>query len=410
MSESAIELEQARAKVLAAARALPPEEVALGEALGRHLAAEVQATAPLQGFDNSAMDGFALRAADTAGATVDAPAAVTLAGESRAGKPAASASEAGTAIAISTGAMLPAGADAVVRVESTRRDGDRILVEEPVAAGRDVRRAGEDVAAGETVLEPGARLGPAELGILAAVGRDTVLCNRRPRVSLVTSGDELVPPGSPLPSAGVHDSNSFSLPALARLAGAEVASVAWTPDDPERTARALEDALAAEVAVVCGGVSVGAHDHVKAALGRLGVEEEFWRVALRPGGPTWFGRRGETLVFGLPGNPVSAMVAFILFVRPALIALGGGAPRRRRTVATLAKGVAKRSGRAQALRCRLELTPEGWLAHPAPQQGSHVLSSMLGADCLAIVPGPQGDVEAGARVEIELLDGASMAP
>ncbi len=410
MGEAAIELEEARACVLAAAAPLPPEEVALGEALGRHLAAPALASAPLQGFDNSAMDGFAVRAADTAGAGVDTPAALALAGESRAGHPAAAAVEPGIAIAISTGAMLPAGADAVVRLERARREGERVLVEEPVVAGADVRRAGEDVAAGATVLEPGARLGPAELGMLAATGRDLVLCHRRPRVALVTSGDELVAPGSPLPPGGVHDSNSFSLPALARLAGAEPISVAWAPDDPERTAAALEGALTADVAIACGGVSVGAHDHVKGALERLGVERRFWRVALRPGGPTWFGGRGETLVFGLPGNPVSAMVTFVLFVRPALVALAGGAPERRRTQATLASAVAKRPGRAQALRCRLELSAGGWLAHPAPHQGSHVLSSMLGADCLAILPAAAGDVEAGATVEIELLDGASMAP
>ncbi|MGV1050218.1 MAG: molybdopterin-binding protein, partial [Solirubrobacterales bacterium] len=173
---------------------------------------------------------------------------------------------------------------------------------------------------------------------------------------------------------------------------------------------ALAAALGAEVAIVCGGVSVGEHDHVKAALAALGVEQVFWRVALRPGGPTWFGRRGETLVFGLPGNPVSAMVTFLLLARPALAALGGGDPAARRTRATLAEDYGKPAGRAHAARCRLQLTEAGWRAHPFPRQGSHVLTSMLAADCLALIPAAATKVAAGESVEVELLDPPGGAP
>ncbi|HSS32636.1 MAG TPA: gephyrin-like molybdotransferase Glp [Solirubrobacterales bacterium] len=409
MTDGSIELDDARGAVIARAAPLEAEEVALGEALGRRLAEDVAADSPVQGFDNSAMDGFAVRAADIAAARPGAPVALELAGESRAGHPASVALAAGQAIAISTGAMLPAGADAVVRVEDSERRGEAVLVAAAVAPGLDVRRAGEDIAAGEAVLSRGARIGPAQLGALASIDRVRVRCHRRPRVAVLTSGDELRMPGEPLAAGEVRNSNSFSVPALATLAGAEVCSVAWTPDEPEATRVAVEAGLDADVTLVCGGVSVGEHDHVKDVLDRIGVERVFWRVALKPGGPTWFGTRGETLVFGLPGNPVSSMVTFILLARPALVALGGGRPDRQRTFATLASDYEKLPGRVHALRCRLELTEGGWRAHPAPRQGSHILTSMLGADCLALVPARSGYLRAGERVEIELLDGASMA-
>jgi molybdopterin molybdotransferase len=400
-----IELERARRIVLERAAPLGAEPVPLREALGRRLAADVAAAEPVPGFDNSAMDGFAVRAADTRGARPGAPLALPVVGEARAGRPAAARLGAGEAIAISTGAAIPAGADAVVRVEDTRGEGDRVLVEAEVEPGRDVRRAGEDVAAGETALAAGDGIGPAQLGVLASLGVAEVACRRRPRVSVLTSGDELLAPGEAMRPGGVRNSNAFSVTALAEWAGAEAAFAGSPPDELEATRAAIAPALdAADAVVLCGGVSVGAHDHVKRALADLGVEEAFWRVALKPGKPTWFGSRGRTLVFGLPGNPVSAMVTFVLLVAPALTALGGGRPERRRTTARLARACDKRPGRAHAVRCRLELREDGWLAHPAERQGSHVLSSMLGADCLALLPAESGPLPAGARVEVELLD------
>jgi molybdopterin molybdotransferase len=439
----AIKIEAARREVLARARPLPVEEVGLGEALGRRLARDAVAEAPSQPFDNSAMDGFAVRAADVAGASGNSPVPLPIVDESRAGHPAARALGAGEAIAISTGAVLPAGADAVVRVEDTERepsgppaaaaaprstasatpasgadvaarasaaprrptcDGGRVFIRAAVTAGANVRRAGEDIAAGETVLRAGAEVGAAELGALATIGLDPVPVHRRPRVAVVTSGDELRPPGAPLSPGAIHDSNSRTVPALARLAGAEVVSVDWTPDEPEATRTALGRALKADVAIVCGGVSVGEHDHVKRALAGLGAEEVFWRVALKPGGPTWFGTRGETLAFGLPGNPVSVMVTFLTFVRPALIAMAGGDPTGRRTTARLGAAYEKPTDRAHAVRCRLELDERGWVAWPLPRQGSHVLTSMLAADALALVPTESAGLAAGEPVEVELLD------
>jgi molybdopterin molybdotransferase len=409
-SEGAIEVDDARRLVIEGLSPLATEDVELGGALGRRLGADATATMPVQGFDNSSMDGYALRAADTAGATLGSPVALRVVGESRAGHPADAEVGTGEAIAISTGAMLPAGADAVARLEDTTAAGETVEVEVEATLGENVRLAGEDFAAGDTVLRRGSPIGPAALGTLASLDLDPVPCVRRPRVAIVTSGDELTQPGDPLPPGGIRDSNSRTLPALAELAGAEVVSVAWAPDDPAATRSALATALEADVAIVCGGVSVGAHDHVKAALAELGVEQVFWRVALKPGGPTWFGRRGGTLVFGLPGNPVSAMVTFLLLARPALLVLAGGDPSSRRTRATLATDYEKPAGRAHAARCALELTEDGWLVRPHPRQGSNVLTSMVAADCLALIPAAATRVAAGETVEIELLDGAAPTP
>jgi len=403
----AIEIEAARREVLARARLTAVEEVWLDQALGRHLAIDAVSEGPFQPFDNSAMDGFAVRAEDVAGAT-GSPVGLTVVDESRAGHPAKRTLGSGEAIAISTGAMLPSGADAVVRVEDTERDGQRVLISASVAAGANVRRAGEDIAAGDTVLRAGAELGPAELGALATIGLDPVPVRRRPRVAVLSSGDELTPPGRPLGPGGIRDSNSRTVPALARLAGAEIVSVDWTPDEPEATRVALGRALEADVAIVCGGVSVGEHDHVKGALADLGAEQVFWRVALKPGGPTWFGTRGETLAFGLPGNPVSVMVTFLAFVRPTLIAMAGGDPATRRVAARLGADYEKPTDRAHAVRCRLELDERGWVAWPLPRQGSHVLTSMLAADALALIPTECPGLAAGDAVEVEILDRASM--
>jgi molybdopterin molybdotransferase len=363
------------------------------------LAADVVAADDVPGFDNSAMDGYAVRAADTAGA----PAALPVAGESRAGHPAPGPLSAGEAMAISTGAMVPDGADAVVRVEDTAPNGGVVEVRVAVEAGRNIRRAGEDVRAGSTVLRAGARLGPAELGVLASVGVAEASCTRRPRLAVLTTGDELIGPGEPLGPGDVRDTNGVGLAGLAIEAGADVAFAARVADEPEATVAALRTALQADVVVACGGVSVGTHDHVKPALAELGVEPAFWGVALRPGKPTWFGTRGDALVFGLPGNPVSAMVTFHLFVRPALLALAGAARPRTPVQATMDEPYAKAPGRAHAVRCAVEARENGWHVRPTGPQGSHVLTSMLGAGALAVLPADRGDVAAGERVEIEFL-------
>jgi len=398
-----IEIEEARRLVLERARPLPSESVELRASLGRVLAEDVASPEDVPAFDNSAMDGFAVHAAETRGARRDSPVTLRIVDESRAGHPARTGLGAGQAIAISTGGMIPTGADAVVRVEETSSGDGLVEVLSEVEANRDIRYAGEDIRGGDTVLASGVRLGPAELGVLASCARSAVTCHRRPTVWILTTGDELIEPDQALRPGAVRNSNAYSIPALAERAGAEVTGITPVPDDPDITRAAIARALESDVTVICGGVSVGAHDHVRQALRALGIEEVFWGIALKPGKPTWFGRHQGGLLFGLPGNPVSAMVTFTLLVRPALIALSGGQPERRRTTAMLDRDYEKIPGRAHAVRCRLELREDGWHARPAEQHGSHILTSMLGAEALAIIPTASGDVRAGERVEIELL-------
>ncbi|MBA2523687.1 MAG: molybdopterin molybdotransferase MoeA [Solirubrobacterales bacterium] len=404
MADELISIERARELVLERAPRLESESVPLRETLGRVLAAPVESAENIPGFDNSAMDGYAVRSDDLVMAGGETPTSLMVVDESRAGHPASRALDPGEAIAISTGAVIPAGADAVVRVEDTNRDGEVVRIHASVQAGTSIRLAGEDVRAGTELLASGVRLGAAELGALAAVGRAQVPCARRPAVRVLLTGDELVEPGKPLGPGQIRDSNAYAVPPLATGVGAEVASIEITGDDRAATLAALERALVADITVICGGVSVGEHDHVRPALEALGVEQVFWGVSLRPGKPTYFGVASSgALVFGLPGNPVSAMVTFILFVRPALLVMQGADPAAGRLPARLACDYDKTTGRAEVIRVRLALTDAGWEATPTGPQGSHVLTSMLGADGLAFAPAGSGLLRKGDPIDVEPL-------
>jgi molybdopterin molybdotransferase len=394
-----IELEAAREIVLEAAAPLGSEEVGLRDCLGRVLTETVLAPEDVPAFDNSAMDGFAVRAADTG-----AGARLRIVGESRAGTPAQSAVGEGEACAISTGAAIPRGADAVIRVEDTRREDDLVELAVAVERGRDLRAAGSDLSAGSVVLEAGIRVGAAEIGLLASAARARVSVGRRPRVAVVTTGDELVGVDEPLRPGAVRNSGSYVIPALVEGAGGTIVSVEHARDDPAVVTARLAAALAADVAVVTGGMSVGVHDHVDDALRELGVTTRFHGVALRPGKPTSFGTRGATLVFGLPGNPVSSLITFLLFARPALRALAGEVPRRARTFAILDEDCELTPQRLHAVRCGVHLEADGWHAQTTGPQSSHILSSMRGADAIALLPAGEGTLAAGSRVEIELLE------
>jgi molybdopterin molybdotransferase len=387
-------IDEARAALLAAVRPLPSEDVPVSRALDRVLAEDVVAAHDVPAFANSAMDGFAVRAG-AAGRRLP------VVGESRAGAPYAGTVGEREAVRISTGAALPAGADGVLQVERVALHGDHVVLEDDVVPGRNVRGPGEDLRAGATVLARGTLLGPAELGVAIGAGRATVRCARRPRVAVITTGDELAEPGAPLGAGQLHDSNGPTLAALAARSGAEVVDRRHAGDEPAATRAAIARALeAADVVVLAGGVSVGPHDHVKPALADLGVRELLWRVALRPGKPTWLGERDGTLVLGLPGNPVSVYVTFVLFARPALAALQGADPAVARRVARLGTAVVRHPERDECLRVRT--APDGTVVPTGPQ-GSHILSSLLGADALAVVPRGEGELPAGAEVALEAL-------
>ncbi len=400
-----IQFEEARQIVEDAARArtVGRETVALKEALGRVLADPAVSPTDVPQFANSAMDGFALRAEDTSQADEDRPVTLKIIDESRAGSPAKKSVDQGTAIRISTGAAVPDGADCAVRIEDTSEKEGNVLLTKVARKGQDVRFPGEDMRRDEVVLESGVSIGPAELGVLSSMGMDRVSCRCRPQVNLLTTGDELAMPNEKLKKGQIYSSNAFSLPAQIEQAGAECLSVAAVPDEREATVKAISESLKCNLLVVSGGVSVGEHDHVKYAFAELGIDEEFWRVAIKPGKPTWFGCKGDTLVVGLPGNPVSAIVVFHLLVRPALHALQGMQSQDVCASAILDDAVKKKPGRMEAVRCSLRAADDGWHAKPTKQQGSHILTSMLRADALALLPAESGDVEAGTRVDISLL-------
>ena len=389
-----ITIDEARERVLAEVRPLEPERVQ--PSLGRFLAEPAVAHEDLPPFDASAMDGFAVPAADAG--------VLRIEGESRAGAPSSSPLTRGTACRISTGAVVPDGTHAVVPVERTE-ERDAEVVVPATQAGANIRRAGEDVRAGETVIGSGREIGPAEVAVLASLGMPTVLCARVPRLAIVVTGDELVEPGVELAPGQIRNSNAYGLAAQADRAGAQVVMREQVADTFDATEDTLARALAAaDVVCVSGGVSVGPHDHVKPALAQLGVDERFWGVRLQPGKPTWFGSTGNgALVFGLPGNPVSAMVTFHVFARPAVRALQGADPGIEPAVARLGEPLRRSPKRDQMVRVRLEQGEDGWIARPTKAQGSHVLTSMLGADALARVRAGEGDIAAGERIDIEFL-------
>jgi molybdopterin molybdotransferase len=396
----------ARAGILERLGPLPAREVPLGDALGCVLAADVTAGEDLPPFDNSAMDGFAVRSADLAGAGAGAPVGLRLTGEVFAGTGRLPTVAPGAAVRIMTGGALPPGADAVVPVEQATVDGDRVLVAAAPAARAFVRDAGEDVRAGTVVLERGRVLDPAAVGMLASVGRRQVPVHPRPRVAVVSTGDELVDPGDPLGPGQIRDSNSWLLVAQARAAGAEAFRCGRLRDDPDALRRGFALAAAeGDLVLTSGGVSVGDRDYSGRVLAELGDVRSF-KVAMQPGMPQAFGLAAGTPLYGLPGNPVSCFVVFETLVRPALRRLAGlpdDRLDRPRVVARLGGPVRSPAGKVSFLRVGLQVGPDGLVATVTGHQGSGVLSSCVAADGLAVVPPDATRLEAGASVQVVLL-------
>lgn len=377
--------------VLSRVRPLAGEPVPVGAAAGRVLVEPALAQVDLPPFDSSAMDGYVVRAADT-------PGQLRVVGHSAAGAPFTGTLGAGEAVGISTGAEVPRGADAVVPIEVVRENGELVEVEE-AAVGAHIRRRGGDVASGEVVVGTGARLGAPEVGALAAAGLAEVVCARPPRVVVLATGSELRTPGEPLAPGEIYESNSTLLAAQLASAGAVCETLPPVADDPAETRAALARGLESDVLVTSGGVSVGPHDLVRGLLAELGVDEVFWQVAVRPGKPVAFGVRGPTLVFGLPGNPVSSLVGCELFVRPALDALQGLAdPRPRYLPGRLASSVRRNGGRDELVRARTRVDRENVLLEPLGGQESHMIVRSAAADALVLVERGEGELVAGTAV------------
>jgi molybdopterin molybdotransferase len=392
MTEDHLSISEALELVLERVVPLEAEDVPLNDAAGRVLAAPAAAAVDLPSFPASAMDGFALRAAD-------APATLPVVARIAAGRPASEELQAGEAMAIATGGVVPDGADSVVPIEDAEERDGIVVVPGTVDLGANVRPRGGDLAAGDVVVAAGTRLGPVHLGALAAAGVTHVSCSRRPQVVLAVTGTELRAPGEPLARGEIYDANGVILATQIASAGAEAERLPPVADDAEVTRAAVEHGLAADVLVTSGGVSVGVYDLVRATEAELGVEEVFWRVAVRPGKPVAFGVRGRTLVFGLPGNPVSSLVGFELFVRPALLALQGlDQPRPVFRPGRLGRPVRLLPGRDSLLRARTRIEDGAVVLDPLTGQESHMIAHAATADALVLAPRGDGELGAGTAV------------
>jgi molybdopterin molybdotransferase len=387
-----LSLAEASARVLANVTPLEGESVDVGAAAGRVLAEAAHAAVDLPPFPSSAMDGFAVRAADT-------PGVLPVVARIAAGVPAPRSLNPGEAMVIATGGVVPEGADAVIQIERVVDRDNEVEIRNAVDQGDNVRPRGGDVRAGDAVVARGVRLGAAQIGALAAAGIAEVVCALRPRVAILATGTELRRPGEPLAPGQVYEANGVLLAASLASAGAEVEILPAVADDEDAHRSALERGLGADVLVTSGGVSVGPHDLVRGLLSELGVQEVFWGVAVKPGKPLAFGVRGRTLVFGLPGNPVSSLVGCELFVRPAVLALQGVAqPGPVYHEGRLAKGVRRNAHRDELLRARLLPSDDGVLLEPVAGQESHMIVRAAAAEALVLAPRGDGELSAGERV------------
>ena len=387
-----ISIDDALAHVLRCVEALPAEAVPLSDARGRVLVEPARALVDLPPFPSSAMDGFAVRARDT-------PGTLPIAFRIAAGNVAPGPVPRGAAAAIATGGAVPEGADAVVPVEHAQEVDGRVEILERAEVGAHVRERGGDVEEGATVVERGTRLGPAQIGALAASGVADVVCARRPRVAVLATGSELRPPGAPLEAGQIYESNRALVAAALVPAGADVDVLPVVGDDETAHRDAIERGLSADVLVTTGGVSVGPHDLVRRVEAALGVREVFWGVAVKPGKPVSFGVRGSTLVFGLPGNPVSSLVGALLFVRPALFALqGAGEPGPVYHVGRLSRPLRRNEHRDEFVRARRQFGTEWVTLDPVPGQESHMIVRAAAADALVHVPRGGGELSADEPV------------
>jgi molybdopterin molybdotransferase len=391
-----ISISEAQRRVIERVKPLEAERVPIERAAGRVLADPAVAVVDLPPFPSSAMDGYALRSADTAAAPLTLPVVARIPAGAPAGRPLG----AGEAMAIATGGAVPEGADAVVPIEHVDEAAGGLSVREPVAAGANVRDRGGDVRAGDEVLGPGVVLGPGQVGALGAAGVSEVRCAKRPRVGILVTGDELRQPGEPLGAGQIYESNGLLLATALQLAGAVPAQLGVVADDEEEHRRTIERALLGfDMLVTTGGASVGPHDLVRKVQAELRVEEVFWGVAVKPGKPVAFGVRRDHLVFNLPGNPVSVLATFELLVRPAVNALLGlpdPLPAFRR--GTLGSAVRRNAERDELVRAAVRREGDDFLLEPLSGQESHMIVRAGRANALVLVEAGSGEVAAGTAV------------
>lgn len=400
-----LSVEEAQSQVMAEIAVGPAEPIALDEVLGRILREDITATSDMPPADNSGMDGYAVRAEDV----VNVPARLRVTGDIAAGHPPLHALEAGTAMRIMTGAFVPDGADTVIQVELTDGRTDFVTIEKALARGANIRRRGEDMHRGDVVLRAGTRIGPAEIAMLAAVQKTSVQVGRRPTVAILSTGDELVDVDEPLAPGKIVNTNGPLLAALVREAGAIPRVLGIVRDTKDATIAALERALESDFVLSSGGVSVGAYDFVKDALEHLGAETKFWRVAMKPGKPVVLSRWRDRVVFGLPGNPVSCLVSFHLFAAPALRRAMGQERRLFPPLlhARLEAPVKSIGDRRVYLRVNVSARDGELHARPLTSQGSGSLTSMIGANGLAVVQEGVTRVEAGEPIPVLLIGAIS---
>lgn len=399
-----LSVEEALAQILALAQPLATEQVALAEALGRVLAADLAAPLALPPFANSSMDGYAVRAGDLAGATAASPVALRLIGEVPAGGVFAGAVMPGTTVRIFTGAPLPDGADAVLEQELTAPGpvAASVAMQAAVAPGRNVRVAGSDVALGQRLLARGSVIHAPEVAMAAAVGAASLAVTRRPRVAVIATGDELVAPGQPLGPGQIYNSNAPLLAAAVVEAGGVPVILPVARDRADDLRARFAEAQAADLVLTSGGVSVGDYDLVRQIMDEMGGIN-FWRVNVRPGKPLAFGRLGAVPLLGLPGNPASSAVTFELFARPFIRALLGALPPTRPTITVRLAMAIPRGDRRHYVRAQLRYEDGTVLATPTGDQGSHRIASLLGADALVIIAEGAGSIAAGTAVPALLL-------
>jgi molybdopterin molybdotransferase len=407
MAEGLTSVDDHLARILAAIEPLPDFPQPLMDTLGLAVAEDVVAPISLPSFDNSAMDGYAVRLEDVVTATEESPVHLPVVGEIGAGQASLLALSPGTAAKIMTGAPVPAGADTVVPYEWTDRGVAQVRIDRAPGPGQHVRVAGDDVMAGDVLVSRGTVLGPRHLGLLAAVGRATVRSRPRPRVVVISTGSELREPGTELGHDSIYDGNSFLLAAAARRAGAIAYRVGIVPDEPRAFLDAVNDQLVrADIVVTSGGVSQGDYDVVKEALSPLGTVW-FGGVAMQPGKPQGFGRVGEdgTPIFTLPGNPVSSYISFQQFVLPAIRKLMGRTPYARPTVAArLTHAITSPAGRRQFVRAEHAVDKAGPSVTPVGGHGSHLIGDLASSDALVVVPEDVVSLAAGEQVQVLRLD------